>query len=315
MEKQFKAAIISVVALVFGFCACKEEKQETGPETIQPATTEVKAVFVNGDSLHYIEMGNGDPVIFVHGTLDDYRLWQMQMDTFSKNHRVIAYSRRYAWPNTRELNDSADYSVSIHAKDLAEFIRAVSPKPVHLVGHSYGAFTALLATIEHPELVRTLTLGEPPVISFLQNVPGGDTILNGFVTKSLQPAAEAFRQGNNEKAISVFIAGVTGDTSFYSKLPVAEQKKIVENILELRGVALKDNNLPPVTCEDLKKIKAPVLVMTGQNSPPFFSVTNREISKCLPNKENVTLANASHGLEMENPADFNRIVLGFIDKH
>ena len=85
-----------------------------------------------------------------------------QMDTFSKNHRVIAYSRRYAYPNKQVINDSADYTVTPHAKELAEFIKALNLEQVHLVGHSYGAFTALLATIDHPELVRSLTLGEPP---------------------------------------------------------------------------------------------------------------------------------------------------------
>lgn len=314
MEKQITRI---VVAAIFAFIlfACSSNSQKTETEAIQPVAPEVKSVFVNGDSLHYIEMGKGDPVVLVHGTLDDYRLWQMQMDTFSKEHRVIAYSRRYAYPNRRVVNDSADYSVTIHAKDLAEFIKAVGPSPVHLVGHSYGAFIALLTAMDHPELVRSVTLGEPPVISFLQHVPGGDTILNSFMTHSLRPAAEAFKAGNDEKAISVFIAGVTGDTGFYAKLPVEEQRKLVENILELRGVALRPTILPPVSCDELKKIKAPVLVMTGEYSPPFFTVINRELSKCLTNKEDVILSRASHGLEFENPVDFNKIVLGFIDKH
>lgn len=317
MKKQFFATIISAVALAFVIPACNtnSEKKEPEASTVHPTVPEIKSVFVNGDSLHYIEIGQGDPVILVHGTLDDYRLWQMQMDTFSKRHRVIAYSRRYAYPNRRIINDSADYSVGIHANDLAEFIKAVSAVPVHLVGHSFGAYTALLTTMDHPELVRSLMLGEPPVVPLLQKAPGGDTIVNAFVARSLMPAAEAFRAGNNEKAISVFIAGVTGDTSFYSKIPVEEQKKLLENILELRGVALGKNSFPPITCDDLKKIKTPVLIMSGQFSPPFFTVTNEQLNKCLPNKEAVILANASHGLEFENPVDFNRIVLGFIDKH
>ena len=208
MNKQ-PLAVLTAAISVFILLACNSKSEKTETQEIQPPTPEIKSVFVNGDSLHYVDMGKGEPVIFVHGTLDDYRLWQMQMDTFAKGHRVIAYSRRYAYPNRQVSNDSADYTPVIHAKDLAEFIRTLNLGPVHLVGHSYGAYTALLTTMEHPEL------GEAPVLPLLQNVPGGDTIINNFVSTSISPAAEAFRSGNNEKGVSVFIGGVTGDSSFF----------------------------------------------------------------------------------------------------
>ena len=85
MKKQI--SIASIFAIILIACASNSEKTET--QSIQPTTPEIKSAFVNGDSLHYIDVGKGDPVIFVHGTLDDYRLWQMQIDTFAKNHRVI----------------------------------------------------------------------------------------------------------------------------------------------------------------------------------------------------------------------------------
>ena len=314
MKKQITAIAFSAI-LAFILFACNSNSEKTGTQATQPTTPEIKSVFINGDSLHYIDIGKGEPVIFVHGTLDDYRLWYMQMDTFAKNHRVIAYSRRYAYPNRQVSNDSADYSPAIHAKDLAGFIQSLGLGPVHLVGHSYGAYTALLTTMEHPELVKTLMLGEPPVMPLLQNVPGGDTIINNFIRSSILPAAELFRSGNNEKAVSIFIAGVTDDTSLYSKMPQEVKNQIMQNVLELRGIALSKNVFPDVACSDLKKIKTPVLIMTGEKTLLFFKAINDELDKCLTNKETVILANATHGLEMENPVDFNKIVLAFIDKH
>ena len=314
MKKETTAIAFSAI-LAFILCACNSNSEKTETQATQPTIPAIKSVFINGDSLHYIDIGKGEPVIFVHGTLDDYRLWHMQMDTFAKNHRVIAYSRRYAYPNRQISNDSADYSPAIHAKDLAGFIQSLGLGPVHLVGHSYGAYTALLTTMEHPELVKTLMLGEPPVMPLLQNVPGGDTIINNFMTKALRPSADAFRANNDEKAVSIFIAGVTGDTSLYSKMPQEAKTQIMENVLELRGIALSKNIFPPISCEDLKKIKTPVLLMTGEKTLLFFKAINEELDKCLTNKEKVILSNATHGLEMENPVDFNKIVLTFIDKH
>ena len=205
----------------------------------------------------------------------------MQMDTFAKHHRVIAYSRRYAYPNRQVSNDSADYTPAIHAKDLAELIKSLNVGPVHLVGHSYGAYTALLTTMEHPELVKTVMLGEPPVMPLLQNVPGGDTIITNFMSASISPAATAFKSGNNERGVSVFIGGVTGDSSFFSKMPAEAQSMVMSNVLELRGIALSKNIFPPVSCDDLKKIKTPVLIMTGERTLLLFSAINEELSKCL----------------------------------
>ena len=295
--------------------ACNSNSETKEAEAALPQAPEIKSVFVNGDSLHYIDIGKGDPVVFVHGTLDDYRVWQMELDTFAKDHRVIAYSRRYAFPNKQVINDSADYSPTIHANDLSEFIKKLDLSPVHLVGHSYGAYTALLTTMNHPELVRSLTLGEPPVMPLLQNVPGGDTIANNFIARSIKPAADAFRSGNNEKAIAVFIGGVVGDTSFFSKIPPEGQSMMMTNILELRGAALSKNPFPPISCDDLKKINIPVLLLNGERSTLLFHAITDELDKCLANKERAMLPGATHGLEIENPYDFNKIVLAFIDRH
>ncbi|HLG38620.1 MAG TPA: alpha/beta hydrolase [Chitinophagaceae bacterium] len=316
MKKQkIIARLIPSSIFVFLFFACNSNSEKKEPDAIQPATHELKSVFVNGDSLHYVEIGKGEPVIFIHGTLNDYRAWEMQMDTFSKHYRVISYSRRYAYPNSQVVNDTADYSVTIHAKDLAEFIKSLNLGPVHLVGHSYGAYTALLTTMDHPELVKTLTLGEPPVMPLLQSASGGDNIVNDFMNRSIIPAAKEFKSGNNEKGISMFIGGITGDTGFYFKLPPEVQSMMMANIPELRGVALSKNSFPSVTCRDLNKINTPVLLLTGEKTALLFSAITDELNKCLPDKEKAVLPAATHGLQFENPGDFNKIVLGFIDKH
>ena len=314
MKKQ-PNAVFTTAILVSILLACNSKSEKTETQVTQPTTPEIKSVFVNGDSLHYIDVGKGEPVLFVHGTTDDYRLWNMQMDTFAKDHRVISYSRRYAYPNRQVTNDTADYSPAIHAKDLAEFIKSLNLGPVHLVGHSYGAYTALLTTMEHPELVKTLMLGEPPIVPLVQNVPGGDTLMSNFISAGITPAAEAFRSGNNEKGVAVFLGGVSGDSSIFSKIPAEAQSVIMSNALELRGIALSKNVFVPVSCDDLKKVTTPVLIMTGEKTLLLFKTINKELSRCLLNKEEVILSNATHGLETENPGDFNKIVLAFIDKH
>ena len=313
MEKQITRIVVPAI-FAFILFACNSNSEKTGSEAVQPVAPEIKSVFVNGDSLHYVDVGKGETIILIHGTLGDYRAWLPHLDTFSKNHRVIAYSRRYAYPNKQVINDSADYTVIPHAEDLASFIQSLNAGPVHLVGHSYGAFTALLTTLKHPELVKTVTLGEPPVAPLLMNVPGGDTIANKFFAL-VKPASEAFKSGNDEKAVSIFAGWVIGDTNFYNSLPAEARSAMLANTLELRGSLFSNKPFPEVKCEDLKKIQTPVLLMKGERTTSFFSIIIDEVDKCLSNKEKITLAGATHGLQMENPGDFNKMVLAFIDKH
>lgn len=307
---------ISFLLLAFYLFACNNTNTGTAVRTSDNTIPDMKSIFINGDTIHYIDIGKGEPVLFVHGTLDDYRAWQMEMDTFAKNHRVIAYSRRYAYPAAQAWNDSADYSVRIHANDLTTLIKSLKLGPVHLVGHSYGAYTTLLTAMEHPELIKTLTLGEPPVLPLLKNIPGGDTIENNFLNRCVAPAAEAFKAGNDEQAIASFIGAVIGDSAAYASMPPEGRDMMRANVLELRGAVLsKKSPFPPVTCADLKKINTPVLLITGEKSTVLFSAIIDELNQCLSNKEKVVLPGATHGLHFDNPGDFNRIVLGFIDRH
>ena len=305
----------SFFLLLVYLSSCNNNNTGTTTHNETQAVPEVKSVFINGDSIHYVDIGNGDPIVLVHGAMGDYRTWEAQMDDFSRNNRVIAYSLRHEYPNKQILDSAADYSLSQNTKDLIELLKALKPGPVHLVGHSSGAFATLLTTIEHPELVRSLILAEPPVMSLLKNIPGGDTLEANF-GKMVFPGIERFKNNEDEKAAEIFINAVMGDSRYLAKHPQRIREIFMANTVQLKGSMLyPKTGFPDISCDDLKKIKTPVLLLQGDRSPLFVRKIIDELDRCLSNKERETLPNASHGLEYENPAEFNKIVLGFIDKH
>ena len=59
-----------------------------------PQAPEVKVVRAGKVELHYVEQGRGVPIVFVHGSVDDYRSFEPQLAPLSQNYRVISYSRR-----------------------------------------------------------------------------------------------------------------------------------------------------------------------------------------------------------------------------
>src|ERR687892_519473 len=137
----------------------------------------VKTMEICGRQLHYVdqgEEGQSPVIIFIHGSLDDYRCWQFQIDSFSKKYRTISYSRRFAYPNKWIGNVAQDNTIEGNAKDLAELIRKLDVAPAHLVGASYGAFVALYCVSKNPDLAKTMVLNEPPIMeidNFFDQLP------------------------------------------------------------------------------------------------------------------------------------------------
>ncbi|MET4721187.1 non-heme chloroperoxidase [Bradyrhizobium japonicum] len=299
--------LISVAAMFF--VANPSFAQQKGASSSEMKTKEVG---VDGLTLHYIELGQGTPVVLVHGTLEDYRTWDGQLEAFSKGYRLISYSRRYHYPNEWP-KDATDFSVSLHARDLAAFIKALNLPPVHLIGHSYGAFIAFLVARDHPEVIRSLTLGEPPVWPLLKTNPEGDALLSAVITRSIA-TSEAFKQGNDEEGVRRFVNGVLGDGS-YEKIPPPVLKRVMDNVQELKGEAASRDLFPPTTCEDVQKVKAPTLLVDGELSPKAFHLVDDMLEHCLPSVERATILAASHQMEVENPQAFNDTVLAFIAKH
>ncbi len=136
----------------------------------------------------------------VHGGLEDYRTWTPQLAPLSAVHyRAITYSQRYNFPNRNGSRTGADYSAQVDAGDLAMLIDKLHLGPVHLVGHSYGGLAALFFTTEHPELVRTLTLSEPPVLPWVKEQPGGAALVRDFFQRCWDPLGQAFARHKRDE--------------------------------------------------------------------------------------------------------------------
>jgi pimeloyl-ACP methyl ester carboxylesterase len=191
-------------------------------QSVQP--TKVR---VNGVELHYIEQGQGEPLILLHGGQGDYRSWESLMKLLSPQFRVISYSRRYNYPNNNPI--AAKYhSAYTEADDLAAFIRQLKLGRAHLVGTSMGAFTALVLAVKHPEMVRSLVLAEPPIHQWVRDTPDGVAAYRQFMTAIQEPARAAFKAGDDKGAMRFFVDGIIG-TGRFDSLPPEGLAAVMQN--------------------------------------------------------------------------------------
>ena len=186
---------------------------------------------------------------------------------------------------------------------------------MHLVGHSFGGFTSLVATLERPDLIKSLTFLEPPVFSLLEGVPEAEGLTAEFMNKVVIPASKAFNENDDEAATALFVKGLMGDSSYYDAAPQNEKRMWLANTPELKAFASGADLLPLLNCQDIEKIKVPVLLVKGERSPKNLRLTTDQLHKCIQNSELKELPNASHGLQHQNPEGFNKTVLEFIVRH
>ena len=269
----------------------------------------VKQVNVGDDKLAYVEAGQGDVIVLVHGGFQDYRLWEQHLSVFSKSYRVIAYSRRNHFPNSMSNDGLPDGAADAHGEDLAAVLVALGVKQAHIVAHSAGAHAALFFASNHPEMVRTLVINEPPAAALLGGTPTGTDTLKQWSVQ-FAPSREALKKGDIDAGLRLF-ADAVGGPGTYDRRSDSERKMMLDNAPPHVADATSSRR-PVFTCDMARRISAPTLVTNGERSPEFFHRIADELERCLPNRTRMYIPGASHTVPSENPQAYDEAVLAFI---
>lgn len=270
-------------------------------------------LLVNGIELSYVDEGSGDPVVFVHGSMSDLRFWEPQRTSFSRHFRFIAYTLRYhgtsGWPD-----EGKNYSAATHAADLAAFIRALNLGQVHLVALSYGGLIAATMALDHPELLRSLTLAEPLLTALLSETPDTKPVIEDR-GRGLAPAVEALKAGDLERATKLFFEWVNnqGEGAF-ERLPDASRRMMLDNARTV-PLLMAAPAPSPISCSALSGLNVPTLVVRGEKTPRFFALISETVVRCVPGSQLITIADATHPMSFQQPVAFNDALMQFLRQH
>ena len=289
--------------LLFSLLLCGQAVSQT----IQPTPIRVRGV-----ELHYIEKGKGEPLILLHGGLGDYRSWEPQIKLLSQQYRVISYSRRYHYPNNNPLI-SKYHSAYTEADDLAALIRKLKLRRVHLIGTSIGAFTAIVLAVRHPEMVRSVVLAEPPIHQWVKDSQDGKAAYEEFMIAVWEPAKRAFERGDDQGATRILVDAFTGAESFDNLSPEAREVAL-QNSRFFKANSASHDPFPNLSKDKVRRLRLPVLIITGENTIKIHKLVNAELARVLPNAEQATIPKAGHGSPRENPEAFNEAVMKFLGR-
>jgi non-heme chloroperoxidase len=275
--------------------------------------SDVRTIQINGAALHYVECGAGEPLVFVHGGLGSLDTFRTQAQMFASRFRVIAYSRRYHPPNAPPRPDEHN-PLGTHVADLKALITELKATPAHVVANSYGAYISLALAVANPELVRSLVLGEPPVLPLLSRTSVGEALRQSWITQIMAPSRRAFERGDLEGGLRQFMDGICGAGCF-DKLPEPARRELVEKQApEFRTEMMTEISAytPPLDCQALGNLRRPTLLVTGERSHPVFLLITAELERCLEDETHVMVPGAGHSMHRENTAFYNEAVAAFL---
>jgi pimeloyl-ACP methyl ester carboxylesterase len=282
----------------------------TGARAQWAIPDEVKTVSVGGYPLAYRETGSGEPVVLVHGSLGDYRIWYAQAPAFSKDYRVLSLSLRHYYPE-RWNGVGDDFSVAQHAADVAALIQRLNLGPVHLLGHSRGGAVVLTVAKEHPELIKTLILEDASGMEGLLPETPETKAMAGEVKGLVARLRENLAAGDKEKAGQEFTDGLNGPGT-WAKRSALQKEILLDNL----GTGVDSGERGHVTCADIAKFSFPILTLTGERSPKRYPEGFAAARTCNPSiPAAIVIPNAAHAMNRDNPDAFNAAVLAFLGQH
>lgn len=257
---------------------------------------------VNGIEVAYETAGAGAPVLLLTGLSGVGRAWGDHLDRFARDFEVIVPDHRGTGGSTRAADG---YTIETHAADMAGLVRDLGVGPAHVVGSSTGGAIGQVMALDHPDVVRSLTL----VSSWAGPDPYFDrefTVRRRVLTE-LGPAAYT-----EITALFLFAPSVA-----------ASRPEVIEAWIAKASAGRSDPDIMAKRIDMIMKhdqrdrlaqVAVPTLVLVGEEdicTPPHQS---RELAELIPGAT-LTKLTGGHLIYLERPDEFHGAVADFLRKH
>lgn len=260
-----------------------------------------------GDGKLYYEIeGKGDVLVLVHAGFVDSGMWDGQWEAFTRYYRVLRFDMRGFGKS-----DPATGPVS-RRQDLYRVLQELGIKHAHLLGCSMGGETAIDFTLEHPEMVKSLTV--------VSGIPGSFD-MKGEPPSEILEMLQALEQGDLERVSNLQIH-LWVDGTF--RQPEEVNPFVRQRAAEMNRIAVKNgtwatadanpfNPLSPPAAGRLDEINVPVLIIAGSLDNPEILRAADMLADEIKKAKKVIVSGSAHVPNMEKPEEFNQIVLDFLN--
>lgn len=266
---------------------------------------------VNGTTLFYEVAGAGHPCVLIHGHLLDRRSWDDQFALFAQRYRVVRYDQR-GFGDSGLVLPGEPYS---DRQDLFALLTFLGIQRTYLVGVSGGGALAIDFTLEHPEMVDALI----PVTAGVSGVTLTEEVLSMYpdALRTSEKMDAAFEKRDIAQAVECSLELWTdGPGRFPGQADPGVRERVRQMTTRnwLRPDEEAQTETPPLPLEPpardrLSEIGVPTLVILGEWDMP--NPLGQLVAQ-IPGAQKIVIGQTAHHPFMEKPAEFNRIVLDFL---
>jgi len=258
--------------------------------------------------LFYEIAGSGPPVLFIHAGIADHRMWDNQFKLFSEDHRVIRYDTRgYGKSHT----ETTEFS---NRQDIIDLFNHLGVDKAAVIGVSRGGQIAIDFTLEHPERVSALV----PVAAGLSGYE-----YQPDDSEYARIENDIFTQMDELWEKKAFDELAELEVHVWADGPAQPHGRAPDHIRDYVRQVVKENyrredgevtviTLAPPAASRLGEIHVPTLVLVGGYDTLGTLATANKLERDITGARKVIFPNTAHMLPMEQPAQFNEMVLTFL---
>ena len=262
---------------------------------------------INGARIYFETAGAGTPFVMIHAGVADNRQWNNEFARYAKTHRVVRYDLRGFG---RSEPTAGDFT---HLADLEGLLAHLDvDRPMILMGCSMGGGLAMDYALAHPSDVAALIMVGSGPSGLELDVPMDPRFAE------LQRAIEA-RDADRviELEVQIWFDGV-GRTSAQVNpamraLAYDMNRIAVTHAAKQLGTRKPDSVKP--AGEHLGELRMPVAVIVGEHDVAYLHATAEYMAERIPTVEKTLMQRAAHLPNMDDPAEFARIVDAFFARH
>jgi pimeloyl-ACP methyl ester carboxylesterase len=257
----------------------------------------VEVVWANGLEIAYERVGEGPPLVLVHGAAVDSRMWGPQLAALADEFTVVAWDEPGAG---RSSDVPADFVLPDYANCLAALIGALELGPAHVAGVSWGGTVAQELYRHHPELVATLLLVDT-YAGWKGSLPEEEVRVRVEGVRQMLAAAD-----------HLFDPTLPG---LFAGDPPAEFAALLEAMAaDVRPESMKTALLVMAEADQrdlLPRIAVPTLLIWGERDARSPLSVARQFEDAVPDAKLVVIPGAGHVSNLEAPELFNDAVRKF----
>ena len=266
-------------------------------------------ITTNGIRIHHEVVGEGIPLVLVHGSWVDSTSWAGVIPLLADSFQVVAYDRR---GHSRSERPAGQGSVHEDAEDLGALIEALDLGPAHVVTNSYGGNIALRLAARRPELFRSLAVHEPPLVSLVADDEDvAEPLAKAIGTSKV--AAARIAAGDHEGAAQLFVDEFALGPGAWRQLPPVAREVMVHNAPTFLD-EIRDPDQSVADVEDLVALELPVLITDGSEGPPLLGRVADRLGELIPFGSRATIRGAAHAPHLELPEAYAATIRAFAPK-